>query len=48
MRGFFVFLFGNIRFFVILHNMINRKLRVRACGTVVKINPPHRHGEGDF
>lgn len=24
MRGFFVFLFGNVRIFAILHNMINR------------------------
>lgn len=38
MRGFFVFLLGNVRFFVILHNMINRRLRAEACGTVMKIN----------
>ena len=31
----FRFLFGNVKFFAILHNMISR---TAACGTVVKIN----------
>ena len=38
MRGFFCFLFGNVRFFAILHNMINKRLRAEACGAVMKIN----------
>ena len=38
MRGFFVFLFGNIKFFAILHNMINRRLRAEQAINKVKIN----------
>ena len=38
MRGFFCFLFGNVRFFAILHNMINRKLRAEQVIKKVKIN----------